>query len=200
MQPALPSDENPTWSTNTRNKPRVILLGSGERPNVPEGANELRPIIQEHCQLVHEDLAFLPDPPLPAADFAVPRWQGDRVASGAERSGHRDGTSIHDAQCASVCRWRTRHDLRLRRPHHQHASRFDRSQFVRRRADPSQHASSFRHRADLSAHDDRAAGRRYCRPCVRDGDPATEPRDFAGRRWPRRRPFATWRSGACGAG
>jgi NAD+ kinase len=71
MQPALPADETPTWSNNTRNKPRVLLLGSGERPNVPEGAAELRPILQQHCQLVHEDLAFLPEPPLPAADFAV---------------------------------------------------------------------------------------------------------------------------------
>lgn len=69
MQPALPSDETPQWSRNSR--PRVILLGSGERPNVPEGAKELRPLIQQSCQLVHEDLHFLPEPPLPTADFAV---------------------------------------------------------------------------------------------------------------------------------
>ncbi len=67
MQPALTSTESPSW----KNRPRVILLGSGERPNVPEGAEELRPIIQTNCQLVHEDLHFLPDPPLPPADFAI---------------------------------------------------------------------------------------------------------------------------------
>ena len=71
MQAAFSSGNNPGWPRTAGERPRVFLLGSGERPNVPEGAAELRPILQQHCQIVHEDFAFLPEPPLPAADFAV---------------------------------------------------------------------------------------------------------------------------------
>lgn len=71
MQAAFSSGHNPSWPRTASERPRVLLLGSGERPNVPEGAAELRPILQEHCQIVHEDFAFLPEQLLPAADFAV---------------------------------------------------------------------------------------------------------------------------------
>jgi NAD+ kinase len=55
----------------TRTKPRVLLLGSGERPNVIPKAEELRPTIEQYAQIVLTDFDFAADLSRVAADFAI---------------------------------------------------------------------------------------------------------------------------------
>jgi NAD+ kinase len=71
MQAAFSSGERPHWPRAKNSPPSVLFLGSGDRPNVMPGADELRPVIQRHCTIVHEDFHYLPEPPLPHADFAI---------------------------------------------------------------------------------------------------------------------------------
>jgi NAD+ kinase len=71
MQAALSSSERPHWPQAAGEKPRVLYLGSGDRPNVPEGAAALRPLVKDLCNIVHEDFHYLPEPALPDADFAL---------------------------------------------------------------------------------------------------------------------------------
>lgn len=70
MNSAFSSGVFPRWPTKGSNRPSILLLGSGDRPGVLEGADELRPIIQQHCHIAHEDFHYLPDR-LPPADFAL---------------------------------------------------------------------------------------------------------------------------------
>jgi NAD+ kinase len=71
MQAAFSPGERPHWPREAGAKPDVLLLGSGDRPNVMEGAAELRPVVQERCTIVHEDFQYLPESALPDADFAL---------------------------------------------------------------------------------------------------------------------------------
>lgn len=71
MQAAFSADETPLWRDVAGRRPRVLLLGSGDRPNVREGADEMRPIVRESCEIVHEDFHYRPELALPPADFAV---------------------------------------------------------------------------------------------------------------------------------
>jgi NAD+ kinase len=60
----------PRWSKKGSGRPSVLLLGSGERQGVLEGAEQLRPVIEQHCHIIHEDFAY--QSVLPSgADFAV---------------------------------------------------------------------------------------------------------------------------------
>lgn len=52
-------------------RPRVIVLGSGERPNVPAEAARLRPEIEKHAEIVVWDLAFARDLSQVEADLAI---------------------------------------------------------------------------------------------------------------------------------
>jgi NAD+ kinase len=61
----------PTWIARLPKKPRVILLGSGERVNIREGAERLRPTIDEHVDVVLADFQGEQDLSVPAADFAI---------------------------------------------------------------------------------------------------------------------------------
>jgi len=71
MQAAFSADETPAWRGTAYQRPRVLLLGSGDRPNVLEGGEELRPVFQRCCDIVHEDFYYRADVSLPAADFAL---------------------------------------------------------------------------------------------------------------------------------
>ncbi len=82
------SGGSPRWPDKS-SRPRVLLLGSGERPNVIEGASELRPLVQQCCELVHEDLSFLPEPPLPDADFALVLGGDGSILRAAKLMGNR---------------------------------------------------------------------------------------------------------------
>jgi NAD+ kinase len=61
----------PPWTTKAPAKPRLVLLGSGDRAGVLDEANRLRPVIAEHLQLVHEDFYYKTDLALIDADLAV---------------------------------------------------------------------------------------------------------------------------------
>lgn len=51
--------------------PRVFLLGSGNRANVREHVKSLRPLIDEHAEVVVQDLEFTADLSGIQADFAI---------------------------------------------------------------------------------------------------------------------------------
>lgn len=52
-------------------RPRACLLGSGERPNVREEAERLRPVIEQHLEIVLTDFEYQQDLTQTAADLAV---------------------------------------------------------------------------------------------------------------------------------
>lgn len=52
-------------------RPRVIVLGSGDRPQVKEEVEKLRPLLQQHVDVIHEDLAYTSQLDPIAADFAI---------------------------------------------------------------------------------------------------------------------------------
>lgn len=68
--PALAASELP-WATRAPAKPRSLLLGSGDRPSVLEQARDLRAIIDQHLQVVHEDFHYATDLAAFDADLAI---------------------------------------------------------------------------------------------------------------------------------
>ena len=63
--PAIP------WSTAPGVKPRSLVLGSGERPNLLVEAERLRPIIDGHLEVVLADFQYRQDLSKVTADLAV---------------------------------------------------------------------------------------------------------------------------------
>lgn len=61
----------PPWAVEGRTRPRAVLMGSGERPNVIPGAEALRPHIVQHCEIVHEDFFYKRDLSQIDADLAL---------------------------------------------------------------------------------------------------------------------------------
>jgi len=61
----------PTWTVRQGQKPRAYLLGSGDRPNLLEEAQRLRPVIDQHVDVVLEDFQFQADLSSTSADMAV---------------------------------------------------------------------------------------------------------------------------------
>jgi NAD+ kinase len=59
------------WLTKAPAKPRLVLLGSGDRTGVLDEANKLRPTLAEHVQLVHEDFYYKSDLASVEADLAL---------------------------------------------------------------------------------------------------------------------------------
>jgi NAD+ kinase len=59
------------WTAKAPAKPRLLLLGSGDRSGVLDEANRLRPLIAKHLQLVHEDFYSKTDLAPIDADLAV---------------------------------------------------------------------------------------------------------------------------------
>src|SRR5438874_6805241 len=49
------------WTANAGARPRALLLGSGDRPNLRAEAARLRPIIDEHVDVVLEDFQYQQD-------------------------------------------------------------------------------------------------------------------------------------------
>src|SRR5689334_18020839 len=49
------------WTTGTDRRPRALLLGSGDRPNLRAEAARLRPTIDEHVDVVLEDFQYQQD-------------------------------------------------------------------------------------------------------------------------------------------
>ena len=60
------------WATSkTNRRPRVLLLGSGMRANVIPEAERLRPLMEQHVEIVLTDFEFKADVSQVAADFAI---------------------------------------------------------------------------------------------------------------------------------
>src|SRR5687768_9376924 len=59
------------WSVSPGAKPRSLILGSGERPNLLEEAERLRPMIEGHLQVVLADFEYRQDLSKLTADLAV---------------------------------------------------------------------------------------------------------------------------------
>ena len=66
-----PTGEQPPWSAKPGQRLRVLLLGSGHRPRVIEECQGLRPLIEQHADIVLEDLEFHQDLSTVDADFAI---------------------------------------------------------------------------------------------------------------------------------
>src|SRR4051812_45752469 len=62
--PAVP------WTARAGARPRAYLLGSGDKPNLPAEAQRLRPIIDEHVEVVLEDFHYQKSLTAVAADLA----------------------------------------------------------------------------------------------------------------------------------
>lgn len=71
MSSPLPSHE-PThnWGTGTA-RPSVVLLGAGDRPNVRDAAERLRPVIEQSAELRLVDLDYVHDLSRIESDLAV---------------------------------------------------------------------------------------------------------------------------------
>ncbi|MCO6459545.1 MAG: NAD(+)/NADH kinase [Pirellulaceae bacterium] len=67
---ALPSSDCP-WRGPPARRPRVLLLGSGDRENVPAAAERMRPLIERYADLVLEDLRYAEDLGRIEADLAI---------------------------------------------------------------------------------------------------------------------------------
>lgn len=63
------TSESPSWTSPQR--PKVLLLGSGDRPNVLPEARRLEPIIQQHADIVLSDFEFRKDLSAVEADLAI---------------------------------------------------------------------------------------------------------------------------------
>jgi NAD+ kinase len=66
-----PNPHAATWAGQPGARPRAFLLGSGGRHNLPEEARRLRPVIEEHFEIVLEDLQFQADLSSAEADLAI---------------------------------------------------------------------------------------------------------------------------------
>lgn len=61
----------PSWISEGRQRPRVVLLGSGERPRVLSEAEKLRPFIAQHAEILLADFRFREDLSSVGADLAI---------------------------------------------------------------------------------------------------------------------------------
>src|SRR5689334_10022986 len=52
-------------------RPRALVLGSGDRPNLRAEAERMRPLIDQHVEVVLEDLQYKIDLGPVKADFAI---------------------------------------------------------------------------------------------------------------------------------
>ena len=68
---AGPLTNSPAWILEGRSRPRVILLGSGERPHVVSEAEKLRPLIEQCAEILLTDFRFQADLSATAADLVI---------------------------------------------------------------------------------------------------------------------------------
>src|SRR5262245_45784090 len=59
------------WHISPSVKPRAFLLGSGDRPNLLAEADRLRPVIDEHLNVVLADFQYAQNLAQRSADLAV---------------------------------------------------------------------------------------------------------------------------------
>lgn len=59
------------WLTPTRRRPRVVVVGADNRPQVVPEIERLRPIIESHADVLRVDCNFGEDLPDTEADFAI---------------------------------------------------------------------------------------------------------------------------------
>ncbi|HMC09863.1 MAG TPA: NAD(+)/NADH kinase [Pirellulaceae bacterium] len=59
------------WAANVGTRPRALLLGSGDRPNLRAEAERLRPVIDQYLDVILEDLQYQKDLTESTADLAV---------------------------------------------------------------------------------------------------------------------------------
>src|SRR5262245_28760078 len=64
------SDSVP-WLTKAGSRPRALLLGSGDRPNLLAEAERLRPVIEQHVEVVLDDFRYQQDLAPTAAELAI---------------------------------------------------------------------------------------------------------------------------------
>ena len=65
----LPAN-SPRWIREGRSRPRVVLLGSGERPHVVSEAEQLRPLIERYAEILLTDFRYHEDQFAVDADLA----------------------------------------------------------------------------------------------------------------------------------
>ncbi len=84
----LPSDtQPPPWKIEGRRQPRVLLLGSGERPNVLDEAQRLRPFIEQHAEIVLADFRYQEDLSQVRADLAIVMGGDGSILRAAKQMG-----------------------------------------------------------------------------------------------------------------
>ena len=66
-----PLTNMPPWIVAGRSRPRVVLLGSGERPHVVSEAEKLRPLIEQHTEILLTDFRYQEDLSRTGADLAI---------------------------------------------------------------------------------------------------------------------------------
>lgn len=59
------------WTNSGQSRPRVIVLGSGDRPHVQEEVERLLPYVVSQVEVVHRDLAYTTSLDDVSADFAI---------------------------------------------------------------------------------------------------------------------------------
>lgn len=69
--PALSSPPASPWKRQAPAKPAALLLGSGDRPHVLDEAQRLRPVIEQHLEIVHEDFSYTSDLSPVDADLGI---------------------------------------------------------------------------------------------------------------------------------
>jgi len=64
-------DAKVRWTHATKGRPKILLLGAADRPNVLEGAKEFRPLIDAHFDVVLSDFESQEDLTCIDADLAI---------------------------------------------------------------------------------------------------------------------------------
>jgi NAD+ kinase len=77
----------PSWTIEGRRRPRVLLLGSGERPNVLDEAQRLRPLIEQQAEIVLADFRFEQDLSPVQADLAIVMGGDGSILRAAKQMG-----------------------------------------------------------------------------------------------------------------
>ncbi len=79
----------PAWANDAGKRPRVILLGSGDRADLRAEADRLAPLIAEHADLATVDLEFNQDLSAIDADMAIVVGGDGSILRAAQQMGSR---------------------------------------------------------------------------------------------------------------
>jgi NAD+ kinase len=82
-------EKRPSWAGRPGVRPRVLLLGSGERPRVKEAVIRLRPLIEEYTDIVLCDFDYRQDLSQHEADFAIVLGGDGSILRAAKQMGSR---------------------------------------------------------------------------------------------------------------